>query len=349
MLLGLRRVGQACALGWNSVRLAPSPRPLDQNYESGNNRFERTEEVDGPSQDGGPATRTTPDVEKFRTAMARVAKHMSQAGGYLNGDPKKQAEAEQTRAQTDLAGRAATDPNAARGALYMSGKGEFGERGTSHVTGAAAPNSVAASEITENTAQAGKYAAEANGSVSDIKMLETERKNIDQDITGSRDLIRQAREALKKLPDAEEEKGLRATIATQEARIASAQRRRDALSERISTMGRGGGGGGGGNPPAGALAEPPEPSRPKPAAAPGAPAAPAAPSSPASEVARAEAVSDRTEVKFDLKGRQGSFGPDGKETPAAAGNVPEPKTKAEYDALPKGTVYIRDGKRYRKG
>jgi hypothetical protein len=37
-----------------------------------------------------------------------------------------------------------------------------------------------------------------------------------------------------------------------------------------------------------------------------------------------------------------------KRFPAQGGGTPEPKTQAEYDALPSGTIYMEDGKKYRK-
>lgn len=145
----------------------PQAEALLQSYESGNNPYQRTGEGEPQQIDDGDRQRTvrsqqtTPDVEKFASMMASVAKHMSQAGAYLTDDPKKQALAEQMRVQTGMAERGTTDPAAARGALLLAGKGEFGETGTSHVTGAPTKGSVAESQILENRAQANNANASA--------------------------------------------------------------------------------------------------------------------------------------------------------------------------------------------
>jgi hypothetical protein len=99
-------------------------------------------------------------------------------------------------------------------------------------------------------------------------------------------------------------------------------------------------------------------------------ATPTAPSAPAAsapmEQARAEAVSTKQPVQYDLGGKRGTITPSGgleavapkaDPKPAAkkdAANVKKrgetflPKTAAEYDSLPAGALYERDGKTYRK-
>lgn len=73
-----------------------------------------------------------------------------------------QAKADQTRYVTDAAQRFEKgDKAAAGGALVAQGKAEFGESGTSHLTGKPAQGSVAQSQVNENNAQAKKYAADA--------------------------------------------------------------------------------------------------------------------------------------------------------------------------------------------
>lgn len=73
-----------------------------------------------------------------------------------------QAKADQTRYITDAAKRSETgDKAAAGGALVAQGRTEFGESGTSHLTGKPAQGSVAQSQANENNAQAKKYAADA--------------------------------------------------------------------------------------------------------------------------------------------------------------------------------------------
>lgn len=146
------------------------PRPeaaqLVDDYERGNNRFTKTEVVTEQIDDGDRTRNVTrqqssPDVEKFASMMSTVAKHLSQAGAYASAKPDDQAKAEQLRTQTGMAERAQTDPNAMRGALAIAGKAEYGETGSSHVTGMPVKGSVAESKILENKAQANNANASA--------------------------------------------------------------------------------------------------------------------------------------------------------------------------------------------
>ena len=66
------------------------------------------------------------------------------------------------------------DAGAARGALLAAGKGEFGESGTSHVTGVPTKGSVAESQIVENRAQAGNASASAKKHMADVEKLKAE-------------------------------------------------------------------------------------------------------------------------------------------------------------------------------
>jgi hypothetical protein len=144
----------------------PEAAQMLADYESGNNRFTKTEAVpeqidDGDRQRTVTRQQSSPDVEKFASMMSTVAKHLSQAGAYTGAKADDQAKAEQLRTQTGMAERAQTDPNAGRGALYIAGKGEYGETGSSHVTGAPVKGSVAESQIIENKAQANNANASA--------------------------------------------------------------------------------------------------------------------------------------------------------------------------------------------
>lgn len=144
----------------------PEAAQMLADYESGNNRFTKTEAVaeqidDGDRQRTVTRQQSSPDIEKFSSMMATVAKHLSQAGAYTGAKADDQAKAEQLRTQTGMAERAQTDPNAMRGALAIAGKAEYGETGSSHVTGVPVKGSVAESQIAENKAQANNANASA--------------------------------------------------------------------------------------------------------------------------------------------------------------------------------------------
>ena len=157
----------------------PEAEALLRDYETGTNRFEKTEDVaeqidDGDRQRTVTRKQTTPDVEKFRSMMSTVAKHFSQAGAYVGAKPDDQAKAEQLRSQTGMAERAATDPGAAVGALAIAGKGQYDGNGTSLVTGKPADGSVASSQIVENQAQAGSARASAAKHMADANKIKSE-------------------------------------------------------------------------------------------------------------------------------------------------------------------------------
>lgn len=154
----------------------PEAAQMLADYESGNNRFTKTEAVaeqidDGDRQRTVTRQQSSPDVEKFASMMSTVAKHLSQAGAYTGAKADDQAKAEQLRTQTGMAERAQTDPNAARGALAIAGKGEFGDTGSSHIKGVPEKGSVAESQIAENKAQANNANASAGAHGARVKEI----------------------------------------------------------------------------------------------------------------------------------------------------------------------------------
>ncbi len=98
-----------------------------------------------------------PDAERYIQLNRLVAKALMEAPANMKANPEQRAKGRQTDTETDAAlayGRG--DVGAGRTGMMLKGKGEFGNNGSSELTGAAAPNSVAASQIRENDAQGAK-------------------------------------------------------------------------------------------------------------------------------------------------------------------------------------------------
>ncbi len=124
-----------------------------------------------------------PDVERFRQLNRMVATALIEGPSNMKANPEQRAKGRQTDVETDAAiAYGKGDMGAGKTGLLLRGKGEFGASGSSELTGAAAPGSVAASQIRENDAQAGKARADAPSADVLAKlppMVKEELKNLD--------------------------------------------------------------------------------------------------------------------------------------------------------------------------
>lgn len=213
-------------------------------------------------------------------------------------------------------------------------------------------------------AQAKKYEAEAGNigktsSRDEINRLREDRMAIKDELAVAQKVIDSASETLKTTYDKSEKTRLQKSIEAQREIISEGQKRYRTLGIRIERLSGGSDDGalpaivpprsslaGAGRGDADQAAV--DPRRVDRAESPASAAS-------AAEMARAEAVSTGQDVRAKLGGREIVFeGGTGREkgradAPGAANGPAEPRTRAEYDALPRGALYRKDGKTYRKG
>lgn len=269
----------------------------------------RTEVAGPPTEEGEAATATKYEPGTAKSIAERglaALRNAMKLGNPAQADDL--AKSEQTDYVTDAARRAEKgDTGAVRGALAAQGKAEYGEKGSSHITGKPADGSVASSEIRENDSQ-----VTANGALAAKRKAEAASEGASGGKGGGTKVkssfVNAEGDRVQLLTDGSQvnlgkDRSYQSMLAREVSDIKKSMDGMGKASDEIERMA------------ADRITARAKAGQPKAEAAPA--AAPAAPAAPAA-------------------------------TPSKAGGVAQPKSKAEYDALPVGAKYIKDGKTYVK-
>jgi hypothetical protein len=264
-------------------------------------------EVAGPPTEDGEAAMAT----KYEPGTARSIAERGLAAlrsAMKLGNPAQAddlAKSEQTDYVTDAARRAEKgDAGAVRGALAAQGRAEFGEKGSSHITGKPADGSIASSEIRENESQ-----VTANGALAAKRRAEAASESAGGGKGGGSAKVKSS------FVNAE---GNRIQLLTDGTQVDLGKDRsyQSMLAREVSDIKKSMDGMG----------------------------------KASDEIERmaAERITARAKA-----GQPKAEAAPAEAKPAAApaapkGGVAEPKSKADYDALPVGALYRKDGKTYRK-